>query len=162
MHSLEHEDLCLLYESGELSASERMVFERELATCDSCRLFQRALRRHSTIAKVAVCLPSEALDESIIGQIRADSRPEPVLRSNRRALALACAAALLAFAAADGSRRSLAWNIGLEREMASVGDDIEALSLGMNSDAGESPSSDFDAEINDLEKGVESLRHQAL
>lgn len=159
MHNLEHEDRCLLYESGELSPAERKAFEAESEHCPACRLFLEAARRNSQIARAAACLPPEELNNSILREIRRNGETAPTAPPNRRVLTFAFAAALVVLIVAGRSRqqKSLQWTNGIEQDFVFMSEDIESLSLGMASRSSESAGVEFETEMRDLEAEVEQL-----
>jgi hypothetical protein len=163
MHSLEHEDLCVLYHAGELLPEERRSFDDHLASCADCRALLESLKRTSRAAASAMLEPPKGLASVAAARVLVEARPEKGLfapRSLGFALAFAALALALYFASPRRSEEhSLKWTSGIEADLARVESELGKLSqdVAVGSDPAE-----IDEDLNGLEESARSLKKQLL
>lgn len=162
MHSPEHEELCLLYDSGELAAPDRSSFERTLADCRDCRVFLASVKACHRLAEGASTGPGRDLDNRVLagtaGQAMGARPAGPLLRPTTAVAALALAAALALFLVRPAPEaRDLEWSGGVDDHFAAAGEELEdiALSLGQGLDA-----SDIDRDLEELESSAGQIKDQ--
>ncbi|MFA5140611.1 MAG: zf-HC2 domain-containing protein [Elusimicrobiota bacterium] len=155
------EDDCLLYHSGELPAAQRGRFAGHLAGCESCRDLLKALSLASKAAGAAArSLPEgrlETMAERVLGIERAPS-PSFLRKAWRVGMALtALAVGVHVTTLFRSGGHELSWTNGLERDIADLGDRIDALDLEVEkADAGLR----IEEDLHRLEEMSASLKRQ--
>ncbi|MBI5622968.1 MAG: hypothetical protein HY924_04230 [Elusimicrobia bacterium] len=158
MHSPEHEDLALLFESGELDEAGRADFERTMAGCAECRAFLESVRACHRLSTSARLTPRPELDEAVLES----GSPRPRLLDPWTvagvASSLVLAGALIAFLGRPAPRPAdLAWSSGLEERVAAAGEELEAISESLGA---ETESGDIDDDLDALESAAEIFGEQ--
>lgn len=154
MHK-EHEDLCVLYHSGELPPPEAARFKTTADSCPECRVLLEALEAGARIARLDSFPPPRRLDKRVAVAARASVRGSPFSPRPAR-LAFAFVAAALLLWSPWKPREGLRWADGFDEDVEAVSEDIAAVaeSLAYLGDA------EFDSELRGLERGALSLERE--
>ncbi|MEK7744154.1 MAG: hypothetical protein AAB578_07165 [Elusimicrobiota bacterium] len=154
MHK-EHEDLCVLYHSGELPPAEAARFKETAGNCPECRDLLEALDAGGRLARLDAFPPPRRLDERVSASAR-ESRRGSLFSPRPARLAFAFAAAALLLWSPWKPREALQWADGFDEDVEAVSEDIAAVaeSLAYLGDA------EFDSELRGLERGASSLERE--
>jgi hypothetical protein len=161
MHNPEHEELCLLFDSGELDSRRRAEFERTLSVCAECRVFLESLRACGRLCRGAVLTPGPELDARALEGTPAAGAgvPRPQLLSpwtvTGLSASLVLAGALVVFLARPAAPPGdLAWTSGLDEKVAAVGEELEDVSRSVKGTEG----GDIDDDLEALESAAQQMR----
>jgi hypothetical protein len=151
----EHEDLCVLYHSGELPPHEAARFKTTADNCPDCRVLLEALDAGGRLARLDAIPPPRRLDESVLASARKGVREIPFAPRPAR-LALAFAAAAILLWSPWKTREGMQWADGLDEDVEAVSEDLSAVaeSLSYLGDA------EFESELRGLERGALSLERE--
>ncbi|MBI5884255.1 MAG: hypothetical protein HZB91_14260 [Elusimicrobia bacterium] len=161
MHSPEHEELCLLFEAGELDFGRKADFESTLAGCGECRAFLESLKACHRLCEGARLIPGPELDSRVLAGTPAAKAAPGLLRTRTvvgLSASLVLAAVLAVFLGGPGNQpQDLAWTNGLEDQVAAAGEELEDISKSLG---GAADSGDIDDELDALESAAGQMEEQ--